>query len=172
MTPSLLIFFSGTSSHQSKGTPRNIKFHDEDAEYPDRNICQSYTLLIAVASNIKNGVDNLWNRGKVMGCRNYPDFSRFMSKNAFKAFKSGAHTYWNEEEHWFKDKRDFTWDVLFPILELFNGRRREHLKCVLLTLDEIISGWWPKSTKTGGLPKLYWEPRKPVHLGKMFRNGV
>jgi hypothetical protein len=35
-----------------------------------------------------------------------------------------------------------------------------------------MSGWRPKSTKTGGLPKLSWEPRKPVHLGKMFRNGV
>jgi hypothetical protein len=46
------------------------------------------------------------------------------------------------------------------------------LKCVLLNLDESMSGWRPKSTKTGGLPKLSWEPQKPVPLGTMFRNGV
>jgi hypothetical protein len=95
-----------------------------------------------------------------------------MSKNACKAFKSGAHFCWTEEEHWYKDKRDLTWDVFLPTIELFNGRRRELLKCVLLILDESMSGWLPQSTKTGGFPKLSWEPRKPVPLGTMFRNGV
>jgi hypothetical protein len=74
-----------------------ITFHDEDAEDPDWKIRQAYTLLIAAASKIENGVGNLWKRGKGMGWRDYPDFGRFMSKNAFKAFKYGAHLCWTEE---------------------------------------------------------------------------
>jgi hypothetical protein len=116
-----------------------IKFHDEDAEDPDWEIHQAYTLLIAAASEIENGVENMWKRGKGMGRRYYPDVGRFISKNAFKAFKSGAHFCWTEEEHWDKDKRELNWDVFLPTLELFNGRRRELLKCVLLILDESMS---------------------------------
>jgi hypothetical protein len=101
-----------------------IKFHDEDAEDPDWNICQAYTLLIAASSEIENGVENLWKRAKVMGRRDYLYFGSFMFKNASKAFKSGAHFCWTEEENWLKGKRDLTWGVFLPTLELFNGRRR------------------------------------------------
>jgi hypothetical protein len=39
-------------------------------------------------------------------------------------------------------------------------------------LDESMSGWRPKTSKLGGLPKYTYEPRKPVPLGTMFCNGV
>jgi hypothetical protein len=107
-----------------------------------------------------------------MGRCDYPDVGRFLSNNAFKTFKSGSHLCWTEEEHWVKDKRDLTWEFFLPTLNLFNGCRRELLKCVLLVLDESMTGWRPAYTKTGGLPKLSWEPRKPVPLGTMFRNRV
>jgi hypothetical protein len=35
-----------------------------------------------------------------------------------------------------------------------------------------MSGWRPKTTKTGNLPSLTYEPRKPVSLGTQFKNGV
>jgi hypothetical protein len=54
----------------------------------------------------------------------------------------------------------------------FNERRKNLLRTLLLILDESMSGWQPKTTITGGLPKLTWEPRNPVPLGTMFRNGV
>jgi hypothetical protein len=92
-------------------------------------------IAAASASEIENGVDNLWKRGKGIGRRDYPYFGRFMSKNAFKAFKSGAHFCWTEEEDWYKDKCDLTWDVFLPTLELFNGCQRELLKFILLILD-------------------------------------
>jgi hypothetical protein len=41
-----------------------------------------------------------------------------------------------------------------------------------MLLDESMSGWRPKTTKLGGLPNYTYEPRKPVPLGTMFRNGV
>ena len=46
------------------------------------------------------------------------------------------------------------------------------MKAVLLLLDESMSGWRPKTSKLGGLPNYTFEPRKPVPLGTMFRNGV
>jgi hypothetical protein len=39
-------------------------------------------------------------------------------------------------------------------------------------LDESMSGWRPKTSKTGGLPHITHEPRKPVPLGTMIRNAV
>ena len=39
-------------------------------------------------------------------------------------------------------------------------------------LDESMSGWRPKTSKLGGLPNYTYEPRKPVPLGTMFRNGA
>ena len=41
-----------------------------------------------------------------------------------------------------------------------------------LMLDESMSGWSPKTSKLGGLTNYTFEPRKPVTLGTMFRNGV
>jgi hypothetical protein len=46
-----------------------LKFHDEDAEDPDWKTRQAYTILIAAASEIENGFDNMWKRGKGMGWR-------------------------------------------------------------------------------------------------------
>lgn len=31
-------------------------------------------------------------------------------------------------------------------------------------IDESMSRWRPKTTKTGGLPNLFFRPRKPVDL--------
>jgi hypothetical protein len=35
-----------------------------------------------------------------------------------------------------------------------------------------MSGWRPKTSKLGGLPRYTFEPRKPVPLGTMFWNGM
>ena len=35
-----------------------------------------------------------------------------------------------------------------------------------------MSGWCPKTSKLGGLPNYTFEPRKPVPLGTMFKNGA
>ena len=43
---------------------------------------------------------------------------------------------------------------------------------VLLMLDEYMSGCRPKTLKLDVLINFTFEPRKPVTLGTMFRNGV
>jgi hypothetical protein len=128
--------------------------------------------LIAAASEIENGVDNLLKRGPANGRRDYPDFGRCVSENMFKAFKAAAHFCCCDIDFWYKDKRDLTWDIFLPMLSRFNERRHILVSVILLMLDESMSGWRPKSAKTGRLLKLSWEPWKPVPLGTMSHNGA
>jgi hypothetical protein len=51
-------------------------------------------------------------------------------------------------------------------------KRRRLITTFLMLVDESMSGWRPKTTKLGGLSNYTLEPRKPVPLGTMFRNGV
>ena len=44
--------------------------------------------------------------------------------------------------------------------------------CLVMLLDESMSGWRPNSSKLEGLSNISFEPRKPVPLGAMFKNGV
>ena len=39
-------------------------------------------------------------------------------------------------------------------------------------MDESMSAWQPKTSATGGLPNITFEPRKPKPLGTWFKNGV
>jgi hypothetical protein len=59
-----------------------------------------------------------------------------------------------------------------PFLADFNGNRQRLIKTFLMLVDESMSGWWPKTTKFGGLPNYTYEPWKPVPLGTIFCNGV
>ena len=38
-----------------------------------------------------------------------------------------------------------------------------------LTMDELMSAWRPRTTKTGGLPNITHIPRKPEPLGTEFK---
>jgi hypothetical protein len=75
-----------------------IVFHDPDDDDLDWRVPQCYTLLIAAASEIENGVENLWKRGPANGRRKYPDFRRYVSENMFKAFKVVAHFCWCDSD--------------------------------------------------------------------------
>lgn len=43
---------------------------------------------------------------------------------------------------------------------------------MLLTLDESMSGWRPKTSKLGLFSNYTYGPRKPVPLITMFKNGA
>jgi hypothetical protein len=149
-----------------------ILFHDADADDQDWKVKQAYTLMIAAASEIENGVENLWKHGPSGGRHDYPDFGKYMAINRFKAFQAAAPYCWCDKKHWFVDKRDRSWEIFRPCLEKMNSRRAKMMTTMLLMLDESMSGWRPKTSKLGGLPNYTYEPRKPVPLGTMFRNGV
>jgi hypothetical protein len=148
-----------------------IVFHDPNDDDPDWQVRQCYTLFIAAASQIENGVENLWMRGPANGWCDYPDL-RCVSENMLKAFKAAAHFCWCDSDYWYKDKMDLAWDIFLPMLSQFSDRRKSLVSVILLMLDESMSGWRTKFTNTGGLPKISWEHRKPVPLGTMFRNSA
>ena len=62
--------------------------------------------------------------------------------------------------------------IFFPCLRSYNGQRRTLLKSVSIIADESILSWCPKTSKLGVIPNISYEPRKPVPLGTMFKNGV
>jgi hypothetical protein len=120
-------------------TNENMCFHDADADDPDWMIHQCYILLITGASEMENGVDNLWKKGDTSGHRNHPDFGQYIGNNVFKAFKSAAHFCWANEEHWSTDHRDLTLDVFLPCLNKLNERRKNLLRSLLIILHESMS---------------------------------
>jgi hypothetical protein len=94
-----------------------IKFHDAEADDPDWKVKQAYTLMIAAASEIENGVDNLWKHGPSGGRHDYPDFGQYMAINHFKAFQAAAPYCWCDKKHWYVDKRDRSWEIFRPCLD-------------------------------------------------------
>jgi len=84
-----------------KGKTDTIQFHDEADLDPDWKVKQCYVLLIAAATEMENGIENLWKCGKLQNHRWYPDFGRFMVMNEMKAFCSTAPYCWSDEEHWY-----------------------------------------------------------------------
>jgi hypothetical protein len=150
----------------------SITFHDADHDDPDWKVKQACTLMVAAASEIENGAENLWKCGPSVGQHDYPDFGQCTPTNHFKTFQSAAPHCWCEKKHWHVDKRDRSWDACRPCLEKMNSRRAKLLTTVLLMLDESMTGWRPNTSKLGGLPNHTCKPRKPVPLRTMFRNGV
>ena len=58
-------------------------------------------------------------------------------------------------------RNDLPWDVFqLKMTDVF-----------YVVLDELMSGWRPKTTPTGGLPNITFESCKPVNLGNMIKNG-
>jgi len=148
----------------------NIVFHQEGDIDPDWAVKQCYLLLIAAVTEAEQGVENLWKRGISGGRHNHADFGKYIPKNMFKAFCAGAAMVFAEKRWWYEDNRDKDWEIFMPVIESFNEKRRQLFLCVLLILDESMSGWRPKTSKEGGFPNISWEPRKPVPLGTMLRN--
>jgi hypothetical protein len=149
-----------------------ILFFDEDNSDPDWKVRQCYLLIIASATKIVSGIENLWFLGPSSGGHTYPDFGQYMPINYFKGFCSAAPFCWSEEKYWYEDEHDVPWDVFLPCLASFNNKQQRFLNTVLMLVDESMSGWHPKTTKLGGLPNYKFEPHKHIPLGTMFQNGV
>jgi len=63
-----------------------IVFHDENASDPNWMVRQCYLLMIASATEVVHGVENLWKSGPSIGHQEYPDFGQYIPVNYFKAF--------------------------------------------------------------------------------------
>ena len=145
---------------------------ESDGPDPDAKIKLVYQLLIAGATEGVSGTLNMWKKGTSGGRKTYPDFGRYMKLQEFQMIASCLPHLFAEEKHWCRKVGEAPWDVFMPILASCHAKRRQFIKVFFLMLDESMSGWRPKTSKLGGLPNCTFEPRKPVPLGTMLRNGV
>jgi hypothetical protein len=132
---------------------------------------QCVLAMVAAASEMENGM-SCWKAGKGPGRKFYPDFGQWVPRDEMLCFKLCAAFMWADEKWWFEDRRDIDWDSFMPAVKAWNLARTKACVSWLLMLDEAMSGWKPKNSKTGGMPNLTFEPRKPVDLGTMFRNSA
>ena len=130
------------------------------------------SLVITGALEVQTGVENLWKSGEGVGLKDYPNYGQYLPKNYMSVFINCFPFMWAEKEYWYLPKQDIPWEMFIPFVGKYNATRRNLVNVVYLILDESMSGWRPKTTKTGGFPNLTWEPRKPVELGTMIRNAA
>jgi hypothetical protein len=128
--------------------------------------------MLAGALEADKGVDCLWKQGNSTGWKTHANFGQFIPKHYFRAFNAVFPYLWADPKYWYKPLNDMPWDLILPFVNGYNEKRRDILRVFFLLCDESMSGFCPKNTKTGDLPNLTHEPRKPVSLGTMLRNGV
>jgi hypothetical protein len=110
----------------------SILFDNPYNSDPDWKVKQGFTLVIAAACKIENGVDNLWKSGPSGGRHKYPDFGQYMPKNEFKCFQSAITFYWADKKEWYRDGRDIPWEVFLPCVSKFSTRHKNLIKTVCL----------------------------------------
>ena len=127
--------------------------------------------MIDVASEIEDGFA-FWMSGKGPGRKCLPDFGKWVPSNKMKCFVSTVKWIFAERKWWYREACDINWDMFLPTIHKYNACRVNLLVTFLLILDESMSGWRPKNSKSGGLPNISFEPRKPVTLGTMLRDAT
>ena len=125
--------------------------------------------MITASLEVEHGIENLWST-VAAGFKVASDYGQFIPQSYFHAFVCGFPHLWSPRHLWYSD--NVPWDCFRPFVEAFNQKRRDLLRTVYLLMDESMSAWRPKTTKTGGLPNITYEPRKPKPLGTMLKNGV
>jgi hypothetical protein len=76
-----------------------ILFYDSSSADPDWMVRQCYSLMIASATEVVNGIDNLWKSGSSVGHPAHPDFGQYLPINYFKPFASAAPYCWSPERY-------------------------------------------------------------------------
>jgi hypothetical protein len=115
--------------------------HDPQASDPDWMVRQCYLLMIALATEVVNGVVNLWRMTPSIGHHEYPDFGQHMPVNYFKVFCSAAPYCWSDPKYCHEDSHDVLWDVFLPFLADLIGKQQRLIKTFLMLVDESMSGW-------------------------------
>ena len=83
---------------------------------------------------------------------------------------SDAPYFFGDKMWWHTSNRDKLWDAPLPCLIKHNERKKKLMTLMLLALDESMPGWFPETSKLGGLPNHIHKPIKPMQLGPMLKN--
>jgi len=88
----------------------------------------------------------------------HPHYEKYISFCRFKEFRRVLPLMWVDY-----DRKNYDpWYRISSAVDDFNRIRRERVRCSrLLSVDESMSAWRPRTTVTGGLPNLSFVARKP-----------
>ena len=125
--------------------------------------------IIISASVLKKGGQSIWERGT----RKHRTFSEpidfgpsgknIMPEYRFKELKSAF-------SFAFDDRTSDPWAKIRLLIEGYNKNRSANIAAsIKKTLDESMSAFIPRTTKTGGLPTISFILRKPEPLGTEFK---
>ena len=85
-----------------------------------------------------------------------------MSENRFKEFRKLIFRIWENDSV----KENDPWWEFSAAVDEFNKQQRDLIKSSIVKVeDESMSAWYPRTTKTGGLPNISYIIRKPEPLG-------
>ena len=149
-----------------------IKFHDPEQDNPDSLVRLCVIFMIVGALEVHNGIENLWKNGNVYGMKKYPNYGQYLPVNYFHAFVCAFPYVWGDKVYWFKPKNNIPWNMFLPFVQAYNEMRTLLMDVRYAVLDESMLGWRPKTSATGGLPNITFEPQKPKNLGTMIRNSA
>jgi hypothetical protein len=94
-----------------------------------------------------------------------PDFGKFMGESRFKEFCKVIPKIWENSAI----KEADQWWEFSSAVEEFNQQWWTLMQPSLWkVVDESMSAWCPRKTKTGGLPNISFILRKPEPLGKVY----
>ncbi len=121
---------------------------------PDVLVKVCVTLMITTLNEVQTGVTTLWKQWPSFRFRDYPNFAKYIPKN-----------YWADHSYLYMSRNNMPWEIIQPFVKEYNKLREKLTDAFYIVLNESMSGWRSKTTKTGGLPNITVEPRKPVNLG-------
>jgi hypothetical protein len=122
-------------------------------------------MLIGATQFTQRGRE-LFRQTSYAGLRGHPNYARFMSEVRFEQFKKVFHFL-------FADVTRKNSDAWWPIrggVDGYNANRKNKVRRTrVICVDEAMSAYQPRASKTGGLPHLSFIKRKPRPLGTEFK---
>jgi len=128
--------------------------------------------MVTSVLEVHRGVEKLWKSGPSAGMKHYPNYSQYIPIDYMKAFLLGFPYLWADKKYWDFERELLLFDFIIPFVDEYYSIRKKAICVMYLMLNESVSGWRPKTSKKGGLPRISHEPCKPVPLGTMIRNAV
>ena len=94
---------------------------------------------------------------------------RFVTKKRFVEVVAIIPFMWAADSEWSRDPSNHTYDMVREMLCTLGTKRSKQLSTRKKTLDEDMFEHKPKHKKSGELPRIAYEPRKPVDTGTEFK---
>jgi hypothetical protein len=137
------------------------------AKHPDVDVDEYITfigLMHAARCETQRG-RALWEE-KTTGYTRPPHFDDFMPRNRFDLLKKTVPFAFAD----LATKQKDVWYMVNPVVKGFNENRRRTIRAGrVLTIDELMVAFRPRTSKRGGLPHLSFIMRKPKPPGTEFK---